>query len=66
MKVTRCSYDGSGNLVHEVYPGIACFQGIHILHAVISFVMLLVFLSMCYVVTSCFYESRIGQSQLSQ
>jgi hypothetical protein len=60
MKVTRCSYDGEGNLIHEVFAGVACFSGIHILHAVISFVMLLVFLAICYVVASCFYESRIG------
>lgn len=66
MKVTRCSYDADRNLVHEMFADVTCFQGIHILHAVISFIMLLVFLVVSYIVTTCFYESRIGQSRLSQ
>ena len=66
MKISSCGYlvddpvYNDGTLRNTVFNDVQCFRGIHILHAVLSYVMIGVFLIMSYIITSCFYESRIG------
>jgi len=48
----------STDLTHVVYPDVVCFQSIHIVHISISYIMLLIFGIMTFMVTVMNYENR--------
>jgi cytochrome b subunit of formate dehydrogenase len=55
-----------GTLRHSRFPEVQCFQGIHILHVSLSYIVIVVFLIVTYIITCCFYESRLGKSPVAK
>lgn len=55
-----------GKLRHSRFPEVECFQGIHILHVTLSYIVILIFLIVTYIITCCFYESRLGKSPIAK
>ena len=63
LKFSACKTRASdGLLYHQVFTELQCFTGIHILHVALSYVMIAIFLGMCYVINSCLNETRLGKN----
>jgi hypothetical protein len=56
----------SEDLVHVVYPSVICFQSIHIVHITISYLLLLIFAIMTYLVTVMNFENRFTKDPTSK
>ncbi len=52
------SEDNPGGYVHAYYPETKCWEGLHILHAVMAIMVSLVFIFIALVVTLTFYETK--------
>jgi hypothetical protein len=55
-----------GTLRHTKFPEVQCFQGIHILHVTLSYIIIIIFLIVTYIINCCFYESRLGKSPIAK
>lgn len=53
-----CVQDGSGNYVHSYYHEIICWQGLHILYAIMAIIVSIVFILISLIVTFTFYETK--------
>lgn len=53
-----CKDGPNGTQVHQYYPEITCWVGLHILHAAFAGVSSLVFIFISLVVTLTFYETK--------
>jgi len=65
MSFSRCSRK-DGQLVHDVFQSVVCFQGIHILHVTLSFFIIVLFITICIIITICNFESRVGRDPLAK
>ena len=52
--------------MHVVYPSVICFQSIHIVHITISYLLLLIFAIMTYLVTVMNFENRFTKDPTSK
>jgi phosphatidylglycerophosphate synthase len=52
--------------VHVVYPAVICFQSIHIVHIAISYLMLVIFAIITYLVTVMNFENRYTKDPTSK
>lgn len=52
--------------MHVVYPSVICFQSIHIVHITISYLLLLIFAIMSYLVTVMNFENRFTKDPTSK
>lgn len=50
--------DGTGTMVQATYNQVLCFQGIHVVHVAISYVMLAIYFFISFLTCSLFLESR--------
>jgi hypothetical protein len=68
MKLSSCGHlNGDTSVLrHTIFSEIQCFQGIHILHVTLSYFMIVLLLLLCYLITSCGYESRLGKSPIAR
>lgn len=52
--------------MHVVYPSVICFQSIHIVHITISYLLLVIFAFMTYLVTVMNFENRFTKDPTSK
>ena len=52
--------------MHVVYPSVICFQSIHIVHITISYLLLVIFAIMTYLVTVMNFENRFTKDPTSK
>lgn len=55
---SECEQDSTGILVHSVYGEVKCFDSIHILHAVLSYVIIIIFVLLTVLSIKLYYENR--------
>ena len=53
-----CFKNAEGKYVHVYYNEIICWEGFHILHAVMTIVISLLFIVISLIVTLTFYEAK--------
>jgi hypothetical protein len=67
MSLSECGVNAeTGALKHLVYPEVVCFSGIHVLHIVISYLVLILFGVIVYVTTILNYENRYTRDPTSK
>lgn len=66
MSISECSTDTDGVLKHVIYPEVVCFTGIHVLHVVISYLVIILFGLIVYITTILNYENRYTRDPASK
>lgn len=62
MSVLGCIYDLNGNYVHHIFTEMVCWQGIYIVHAVLSIIISVVFVVISLTVSITYFECRSTSS----
>jgi len=60
LSISSCVENSENQLTHYFFPEIQCWSGSHIMHAIFSFIIFIMFLLICFLSSLILFDNRLN------